>query len=60
LPAEGSLPSGVFGVTSLFIYISYNIKAKCMRVGVRARVCVAAGEEIDIHTDIFTTHLLTP
>jgi len=23
-------------------------------------VCVAAGEEIDIHIDIFTTHLLTP
>ena len=45
-------------VITLFVLFSaqpsYNIKAK----SARARVCVAAGEEID--TDIFTMHLLTP
>jgi len=48
------LQSGMFCVTSLFI--SYNIKAKSVCVCAR----VAASEEIDIHIDIFTMHLLTP
>ena len=56
----------MFSVTSLFIYISYNIKTKsvcvsaCVYMCVCVCVCVAADEEIDIHIDIFTMHLLTP
>jgi len=44
----------VFGVTCLFIYISYNIKAKSLCVYVSLSlcvcVCVTASEEIYIHT----------
>jgi len=39
----------MFGMTSLFIYISYNIKTKSVSV------CVAAGEEIDIHNALADT-----
>jgi len=41
----------MFGVTSLFIYISYNIKAKsvCVCMCVSLSLCVTPGEEIDIH-----------
>jgi len=49
----------VFCVTSLFIYISYNIKAKSCVYSVSLCVCVcacvAAGEEIDIHNALADT-----
>ena len=44
----------MFGVTSLFIYTSYNIKGKSVCVH------VAASEEIDILIDIFMTHTCWP
>ena len=46
-------------VTNLFIYISYNIKAKsraCVCVYVSLWVCVS----LPVKKLIFTTHLLTP
>ena len=55
MPVEGNLQSSVFGVTSLFIYISYNIKAKSVSLCVCVLVCVAAGEEIDIHDALADT-----
>ena len=62
----------VYNQSSLFIYISYNIKAKFVRacvscvclspplslflcVLVFVYVCVAAGEEIDIHDPLADT-----
>ena len=48
----------MFGVTNLFIYISYNIKAKscvCACLVFCCCVCVAAGEEIDINDALADT-----
>jgi len=47
----------MFGVTiCLFILVITSKQNMCVCI----TVCVAADEEIDIHTNIFMTHLLTP
>ena len=51
----------MFGVTSLFICISYNIKAKslcvclCVSLSLCMCVCVTASEKIDIHNALADT-----